>query len=323
MAARNTIDYYGAVLDGTSEIVEGLSVDAARDPKNPLGSVSARRAAEPRREIWFRRKVRLIPAMRELWGFRELVMTLAERDLRVRYKQAALGVAWAVFTPVVTMIAFTLLFTKVAHVNTHAPGVPYALFAYMGLLPWTFFASTLSGGGMSLVGNVPLLNKLYCPREVFPIAAMIDAAFDAVIASVVLLLLFPITGYSPRIETLYLPLFLPALLAFTLGTTLAVAAIVVYMRDLRLILPLAIQIGLFVTPVVYSPATLFNSKLLLVGYSIINPLVPVLDGLRRTILQGLPPEWLPLAVGTVSSLLWLLAGFVLFKRLETGIADVA
>jgi ABC-type polysaccharide/polyol phosphate export permease len=309
------------MLEGTSGVIKG-------QPDDSLTEAAAKRReaavpAGPRREIWFRRRVRLIPAMRELWSFRELILTLAERDLRVRYKQAALGIAWAVFTPVVTMIAFTVLFTKVAHVNIYAPGVPYALFAYVGLLPWTFFSSALSAGGMSLVGNVPLLNKLYCPREVFPIAAMIDAAFDAVIASVVLLLLFPIEGFAPKVDLLYAPLLLIPLLACTLGLTLAVAAVVVYMRDLRLILPLAIQLGLFVTPVVYSPESLFKSKLLLDVYAFVNPLAPVLDGLRRTALEGMPPDWLPLGLGTVSSLLMLVGGFLLFKRLETGIADVA
>src|SRR5437588_11597019 len=136
-------------------------------------AISAGEATEPRPEIWFRRRLRLTTAVREMWQFRELIVTLAERDLRVRYKQATLGVAWSLVTPVVMMIAFTLLFTKVGHINTHAPGVPYALFAYIGLLPWTFFSTSITAGGMSLLSNVPLLNKLYCPREVFPIAGMI------------------------------------------------------------------------------------------------------------------------------------------------------
>jgi ABC-2 type transport system permease protein/lipopolysaccharide transport system permease protein len=221
------------------------------------------------------------------------------------------------------MIAFTLLFTKVAHVNTHTPGVPYVLFSYMGLLPWTFFSTSLSSGGMSLVSNVPLLNKLYCPREVFPIAAIIDAMVDAVIAGIVLVLLFVFEGFTPKIETLYAPIMLIPLMAFTLGCVFAVSAVVVYMRDLRLVLPLIIQMGQFVTPVVYSPATLTSSNTVLVAYSALNPLVPVLDGLRRTMLLGTHPNWLSLAVGTASSLVFLVGGFVLFKRLETGIADVA
>jgi ABC-2 type transport system permease protein/lipopolysaccharide transport system permease protein len=283
----------------------------------------APRSAEPRPDIWFKRKVRVVPAVRELWSFRELVVTLAERDLRVRYKQAVLGIAWALITPVIMMIAFTLIFTKVAHVNTHTVGVPYALFSYMGLLPWTFFSTSLGTGGMALVSNVPLLNKLYCPREVFPIAAMADAAVDGVIASVVLLALFPALGFAPKIESLYFPLLLIPLIAFTLGLSMAVSAIVVFMRDLRLVLPLVIQLGLFVTPVIYSPAALFKSEALLVGYSVVNPLVPVLDGLRRTVLEGMAPNWPSLIAGTVSSLVVLLLGFMLFKKLETGIADVA
>jgi ABC-type polysaccharide/polyol phosphate export permease len=311
------------VLEGTSsQAAQGRGVGTSHDTAGPADA-SAAAVGEPRPEIWFRRRVRLIPALRELWAFRELVVTLAERDLRVRYKQAALGVAWAVFTPVVTMIAFTVVFSKITHINTHAPGVPYALFSYMGLLPWTFFSAALTAGGMSLVGNTPLLNKLYCPREVFPIAAIIDAMFDAAIACLVLVLLFPIEGFAPHIEFLYVPLLMIPLFAFTLGLTFAVSVIVVYMRDLRLILPLAVQIGLFVTPVIYSPETLFKSKPLLIGYSIVNPLVPVIDGLRRTILHGLAPNWLSLAAGTASSMVVLVGGFIVFKRMETGIADVA
>jgi ABC-type polysaccharide/polyol phosphate export permease len=279
--------------------------------------------AEPRREIWFRRKVRLIPAIRELWSFRELILTLAERDLRVRYKQAVLGVAWAVISPIILMVAFTVLFTKVTHINTYAPGVPYVLFSYMGLLPWTFFSTTLNTGGMSLVGNVALLNKLYCPREVFPIAAMIDAAVDAVIASLILFALFPIEGYAPKPETLFLPLLLIPLLALTLGVSMAVSAIVVFMRDLRLILPLIVQMGLFASPVAYPIRTLIKSHGLQIAYTAINPMVAVIEGMRSTILEGHAPDWAMYGVGTASSFVMLTVGYLLFKRLETGIADVA
>lgn len=155
---------------------------------------------------------------------------------------------------------------------------------------------------MSLVGNVPLLNKLYCPREVFPIAAMIDAAVDGLIAALVLLLLFPLSGFAPKLTSLYAPLLMIPLIAFTLGLLLAISVIVVYMRDLRLVLPLIVQMGLFATPAIYSPETLFKSKLLLVAYSVVNPLVPVLDGLRRTIFQGGAPNWLSYGAGTASAL---------------------
>jgi ABC-2 type transport system permease protein/lipopolysaccharide transport system permease protein len=284
-------------------------------------AVVAAPVTEPRPEIWFRRRVRLVPALRELWHFRELAFTLAERDLRVRYKQAALGIAWAVITPVLMMVLFTFVLNRVVKFNTG--GVPYALVSYLGLLPWTFFSSSLQGGGMSLVGNVALLNKLYCPREVFPIAAIADAAVDSLIATLLLGLLFPLTGFAPKAESLYVPLLLIVMFIFTLGVTLAVSTIVVYMRDLRLVLPVIIQLGLFATPVIYPASKIFKSETARAIYAAVNPLSTVIDGIRRGVLYGLAPEWIPFAVGTASSVLVLLAGFALFKRLETGIADVA
>jgi ABC-2 type transport system permease protein/lipopolysaccharide transport system permease protein len=277
--------------------------------------------AEPRPEIWFHRKVRLRTSVRELWAFRKLVYTLAERDIRVRYKQAVLGIAWALITPVVMMILFTLVFNKFAKVNTN--GAPYALFTYLGLLPWTFFSTALGTGGLSLVSNTSLLNKLYCPREVFPIAAMADAAVDALIATCVLAILFPITGFAPKLTSFYIPVLLIVLVMFTLGVTLAVSTVVVYMRDLRLVLPVLIQLGLFATPVLYPASAVFKTQPVLIAYSVINPLVPVIDGLRRCVLFGKPPDWVPLGAATASAALYLLAGFWLFKKMETGIADVA
>jgi ABC-type polysaccharide/polyol phosphate export permease len=313
------VEYNPGVLAGTSSpvLVGGGSSDGA--PQRETGA--AVQAAEPRKEIWFRRRISLFSAVRELWSFRELTLTLAERDLRVRYKQAVLGVAWAVVAPVVMMVAFSLLFNRFAKV--HTGGAPYPLFAYLGLLPWTFFSSAVTQGGLSLVANNDLLNKLYCPREVFPIAGIADAAVDALIATCVLAVLFPITGFTPTAQVVYVPLLLIVLFMFTLGVTLAVAALTVYARDLRLVLPLAVQVGLFVTPVVYGTNSISGSKAFLIVYSAINPLVPVIDGLRATVLAGMSPNWISLGVGATSSLLYLLGGFLLFKRLETGMADIA
>jgi len=235
-------------------------------------------------------------------------------------KRSSTATPLTIFEPT-WVVAFTVLFNRFAKVNTG--GAPYALFSYLGLLPWTFFASSVSLGGLSLIGNNDLLNKLYCPREVFPIAAIIDAAVDALIATCMLAVLFPITGFAPKAQVYYLPLLLIVLLMFTLAVTLAVAAVTVYARDLRLALPLAIQVGLFVTPVVYGASAISASKAFLIGYSAINPLVPVIDGLRSTVLNGMPPNWASLGVGAASSLVYLLGGFVLFKRLEIGMADVA
>jgi ABC-type polysaccharide/polyol phosphate export permease len=278
-------------------------------------------ASEPDRSIWFKRRVGAGQALRELWEFRALIRALAERDLRIRYKQAALGMAWAVFTPVVMMLAFTLVFTKLGHVATQ--GIPYPLFSYIGLIPWSFFSASVLTGGMSLTSNIPLLNKLYCPREVFPIGSITVAAADATISIAVLAVLFPVERYTPRHQAYYLPIMLLILLAFTVGVTLAVAAVVVYMRDLRLALPLVIQLALFVTPVAYGVGAVAKSRAALIAYSALDPLVPVIDGLRRTVLLGEGPDWTSELVGGGSALLVLVGGFMLFKRLETGLADVA
>ena len=258
----------------------------------------------------------------DLWRSRELVGTLAERDLRVRYKQALLGFAWALFTPVMLMLVFTFVFTKFAKIDT-TPGVPYALFSYLGLLPWTFFSNSVSNGGGSLISNMAIVNRVYCPREVFPIASVLVAVVDTIIACFVLVILFAITGFVPRLETLYLPVFLPALVAFTVGVTLVISSLLVYLRDLRHALPLILQFALFATPVAYGITVFAKSTLRLLVYSAVNPLAPVIDGMRRTVLLGTGPDWSVLGVGTASALLVLAFGYWIFKRLEAGIADIA
>lgn len=262
-------------------------------------------------------------AVREVWAFRELLITLIERDLRVRYKQAALGLAWAVISPVVEMIAFTVLFTKVTHIRGIPRGVPYVLFSYLGLIPWAFFSSAVSGGASSLVSQTPLLNKLYCPREVFPLNAMGDASFDALIASTILLILFPIEGYAPKIETLWFPVILLPLFMASLGVALFTSVVTVYVRDFAQIVPMVIQIGLFATPVAYPLKELIHNPTLQLVYSAVNPLAPVLDSLRRTVLQGMQPNWPALGIGGASAFLMMTVGYMFFKRMETGIADVA
>jgi ABC-2 type transport system permease protein/lipopolysaccharide transport system permease protein len=278
-------------------------------------------AAGPPPEILFKRRHSLIGSIRELGSYDELILSLAERDLRTRYKQAGLGVAWAVITPLLLMLAFTFVFTKFTKVDTG--GAPYALFSYLGLIPWTFFASALSLGSSALTNNVSLLNKVYCPREVFPLSQVIIAAFDAVIATLVLIPLFLILGYAPSLELYYAPLLLLVLLAFVIGVTLATSIILIYMRDLRFAVPLIIQFGIFVTPVAYNADVVADTPEKMMIYSILNPLVPVIGGLRRCILYGEAPLWWPLFGGACTSVVLLVVGYWMFKRLETGIADVA
>jgi ABC-type polysaccharide/polyol phosphate export permease len=272
---------------------------------------------QPRPEIWFKRRQSLRHQLWELWQFRAFGITLAERDLRSRYKQAILGFAWAVLTPLLLMLAFTLLFTKFAKVDSH--GVAYPVYAYVALIPWTFFSSTVTGGASSMVGNLPLLQRIFCPRELFPLSTMLSAAVDALLSVFVLGILFAITGTVPQPETFYLVILIPLLVAFTLAVTLACAGLLVYFRDLRYALPLLLQFGLLATPVAYG----FESVSFALLYSALNPLAPIIDGFRRVILFGQPPDWAPLGIAATVTFAYLYGAYRLFKRLETGFADIA
>ena len=258
--------------------------------------------------------------LREVWRSRGLIRTLAERDLRVRYKQAVLGFVWAIFTPFVMMVVFTVFFQRIVKVDTG--GAPYPLFAYLGLIPWSFFSSGVSGGGTSILSNVGLLNKVYCPREVFPIASLGVTAVDTAVSLIMLALLFIVytVGFPPS-ALLWLPPLLFVLVAFTLGVTLLVAAAVVYFRDLRQVIPLILQLGLFATPVAYSME--FIPQRYWTLYSILNPLAPVIEGLRSTLLYHGTPDLALLVPGAFSATVWLVVGYMVFKKLETRFADVA
>lgn len=276
-------------------------------------------ALAPPPELRFRRRIRMLHAIREAWRSRELIGTLAEREVRARYKQAILGLAWALVTPLALMLVFTLFIGRIARVDTG--GAPYPLFAYLGLLPWTFFSSSINHGGQSLVQNVSLLNKVYFPREVFPLSSLVVAGLDFAVALMPLVGLFLLFGVLPKPTAYWIPLLLLVQFAFTLGATLLTSAVIVYLRDLRHALPILLQLGLFATPVAYGIEAVPEGARLV--YSIVNPLAPIIDGYRRALLFGLPPSWDLLIPGAVSSLVLLLGGYWIFKRLEAGFADVA
>jgi len=273
---------------------------------------------EPPPELRFRRRISLSSFGRELWRSRELIRTLVERDLRARYRQAVLGFMWSILPSLGLMLVLTVFVQRVGDVFTE--GVPYEIYAFVALVPWQFFSSAMATGSQSLITNLALLNKVYCPREVFPLASVVVAAFDAVVALSVLVVLFPLTGTTPKLTTFWVVPLVAVLVAFTVGLTLLTSAVVIYLRDLRHALPVLLQFGLFATPVAYSLDAVPSSLRPL--YSAVNPLAPVIDGLRASVLLGRSPRLGLLGIGALTSLVVLGVGIVAFKRLETGIADV-
>jgi ABC-type polysaccharide/polyol phosphate export permease len=274
---------------------------------------------DPPRELLFKRRVSVFRGFRDVWRNREILRAMSERQIRARYKQALLGFLWVIITPLALMVAFTLVFQKVAKVDTE--GVPYALFSYMGLLPWSFFNSSISTGATSMVTNVPLLNKIACPREIFPLSCVADATVDSFMAGIALGALFLVNGFMPKATSYWALLALPVQVIFTIGLTLLLSALVVYIRDLRHGMPLMLQLGLLVTPVAYGFNIIPRDFRWL--YSLVNPLGPVIDTYRRSILMGKAPRFEYLGLGAAGAVLLLVISYWAFKRMETGLADVA
>ncbi len=273
----------------------------------------------PPPELLYRHRLNVRRDLRDLWRSRRLVRTLAERDIRASYKQSFFGFGWAIVTPLLTVLVFTVVFKRIGKINTG--DIPYPLFAYVGLLPWSFFTSSVSSGSGSLIFNSTILNKVYCPREVFPVAAILVQAVDTVLASAVLGLLFIYYGTAPKLTSLWIPVLVLVQLALTVGLTLAFSTAIVYVRDLKQVLGGILQMGLFLTPVAWGIRSVPSEWRS--AYCAINPLAAVIDGYRRTVLQGKAPAWDLLLPAAVTSTIVLIAGYYIFRRLEGGIADVA
>ncbi len=275
--------------------------------------------AAPPPELAFRRKVSLVGALRDLAHSWEMVTTLTERELRIRYKQAILGVAWALLQPVILILTLTVFIGRVAHINTGYPD--YALFSICGLIPWTFFSSAIGQGGLSLLQNLQLINKIKCPREVFPLSIVGVAAVDTITSMLAVIALFAAKTTMPHALVFLwaLPLILIVML-YTMGIALLVSSLIVHVRDIRHVLPVVMQMGLLATPVIWSFEKLSHRDQLL--YSIGNPLGPVIDALRRTALRGTAPNVEMLGWASLSAIVVFFVGFRVFKRLEASFADL-
>jgi lipopolysaccharide transport system permease protein len=256
---------------------------------------------------------------RDLWRYRELFRVLAWRDLAVRYKQTVIGVAWAVIRPFLTMLVFTIIFGRIAKLPSDGT-VPYPLMVFVGMLPWTFFATGLSEASNSLINNANLISKVYFPRLIVPTATVVVAFVDFLITFSILVVLMAWYRFLPDWRILLLPAFI--LLAFlaSMGPSLWITALNVKYRDFRYVIPFVVQFGLYVSPVGFSSSVVPEEWRLL--YSL-NPMVGVIDGFRWCILGGQSPLYLPgLAVSLCVTVFFLLFGIRRFRKTEKSFADL-
>ncbi len=260
--------------------------------------------------------------LRDLWQYRELLYFLVWRDVKVRYKQTVLGAAWAIIQPLMTMVVFSLFFGGLAQIPSD--GVPYPIFAYAALVPWTFFANGLSGSSDSLVGSAHLIKKIYFPRLIIPIASVLRGVVDFALAFSVLVVMMLAYQIPLTSSVLTLPFFLLLAFVTALGVGLVLSAMNVQFRDVRYTIPFLIQIWLFITPVAY-PSSLIENEALRALYSL-NPMASVVDGFRWALLGGVNPELRPpnvtMLVSSVVALAVLVGSLFYFRRMERRFADV-
>lgn len=256
--------------------------------------------------------------LKELWEYRELLYFLAWRDILVRYKQTLLGASWAIIQPFFTMVVFSLFFGNLAKVPSD--GIPYPVFSYAALVPWTFFANGLAASSNSLVGSQNLIQKVYFPRLVMPIASIISGAVDFVLAFVILIGMMLFYGIVPTINVIWLPLLFLLAFVTSLGTGLWFSALNVQYRDIRYVVPFIVQFWLFATPIAY-PSSLIENDLLRIIYGI-NPMTGVVEGFRWALLGTDTAPGATILVSSAAAIVLFVSGLFYFRRMEKSFADL-
>lgn len=276
---------------------------------------SFRLPTEPLVVIQPSRKWNLL-SLKDLWAYRELLFFLTWRDVKVRYKQTALGAAWAILQPLFMMIIFTIFFGRLAGVGSS--GIPYPLFALAGLVPWTFFSNAITASGNSLVGSANLITKVYFPRLIVPAAAMLAGLVDFALSFLLLCLMMVYYRFPLTVHILFLPLLvlLTALFGLAVGTWMS--ALNVKYRDVRFALPFVIQLWLFVSSVILPSSSVPQKWRWLLLF---NPMSAIIEGYRSA-LFGLPFDWPALGIASVLTVLALLYAIYSFGRVERSFADI-
>jgi len=254
----------------------------------------------------------------DLWRYRELFYFLAWRDILVRYKQTSLGIAWALIRPLLTMIVFTIIFSKLARLPSG--NIPYPLLVLAAMLPWQFFASAITESGNSLIGNANMISKVYFPRMVIPVSSVIVSFVDFLISGVIILAMMLWYGFSPDWRLLAIMPLMVLVFATALGIGFWISALTVKYRDFRYISPFMVQLGLYVSPVGFSSDIVPEQWRLL--YSL-NPMVGIIDGFRWALLaREAPLNWASLLVSIVLTVILLISGTMYFRKTERRFADL-
>jgi len=255
--------------------------------------------------------------LKETWAYREILYFLTKRDIKVRYKQTVLGGLWAIIQPFFTMVVFTIFFGRLAKVPSD--GIPYPIFVYVGLLPWTYFANALSASGNSLVGSANLITKVYFPRSIIPTSASLAGLLDFFIAMFVLSAMMIYYQFVPSVGIILFPFLVGLTFLCAVGVGLWLSALNVQYRDIRYVIPFLIQLWMFVSPVIY-PVSIVGEKYQ--WLLALNPMGGVIEAYRASLLGHMPIDWPLLGLSSAMILLILITGLFYFRRMERVFADV-
>ena len=252
----------------------------------------------------------------DLWHYRNLLWVFVKRDLKVRYRYTMLGGLWSIIQPLSMMLIFSLVFSHIFHVQT--AGIPYPLFSYTALIIWQAVSRMLTQGGSSLSEYAPMLSKIYFPRILVPLAIIVGACVDFLIASTILFGMIIFYGAALSLNLLWIPLILLAILCLTIGLTLWISALDVQFRDIRAALPFLLQVWMFATPIMY-PVTIIPERLQTLYY--LNPLVTYVELFRWALLKGQLPNTLHILTAIAFSIIILISGMLFFNKIESTLVD--
>lgn len=261
-------------------------------------------------------------SLKEFWQYKDLLYFMVLRDITVIYKQSILGFAWALINPVFSMIIFSIVFGKLAGVPSD--GIPYPIFSYAALIPWTYFANTLNASGTSLITNTSVFTKVYFPRLIIPLTPVLSKLVDFAISFVLLIILMFYYGYSPTVKLFILPLLILIMMMATAGLGSWLSALAIQYRDVKFGITFAVPLLMYAAPVVF-PASLILQKFGEEAYLLygLYPMTGVIEGFRAAVVYSRPVPWDLIGMSSIGACVLFIIGFIVFRRLESRFADVA